>query len=294
MYENVVVGVDGRPGGADAMALARRLAPGSTRVTLVHVRPLDRAPSRGVQGADDVVERERSTRLLQSERQSGAPDAEMTSVVAPSVGRGLHDVAEARSADLIVVGGCHRSAIGRVLVGNDARSVLEHAPCAVAIAPVGYAERPAPIQKIGVAYDGSSESTVALAHSALLADATGAELIIRDVVGPHVYGAAWGAGSTYVEDPAVEIAAERERLGAAGGAHVDVVVGFPHEELAMLSENVDVLVCGSRHQGAVKRVLLGSTSEYLSRHSACPLVVTPSNDEERVAAWRALGEPTAA
>lgn len=103
-----------------------------------------------------------------------------------------------------------------------------------------------------------------------------------------------GAGATYVEDPAVEIAAERERLGAADGADVDVVVGFPHEELTRLSEDVDVLVCGSRHQGAVKRVLLGSTGEYLSGHSACPLVVTPADDEKRVAAWRALGEPTVA
>jgi Universal stress protein family len=55
--------------------------------------------------------------------------------VAASVGHGLHDVAEDRTADLIVAGGCHRSAIGRVLIGDDARSVVQHAPCAVAIAP---------------------------------------------------------------------------------------------------------------------------------------------------------------
>lgn len=85
-----------------------------------------------------------------------------------------------------------------------------------------------------------------------------AELIIRDVVGPHVYGGGWGAGATYVENPAAEIAAERTRLGATDGADVDIVVGFPHEELALLSEDVDVLVCGSRHQGTVGRVLLGS------------------------------------
>jgi len=282
MYENVVVGVDGRAGGRDAMALARRLARGGMRVTLAHVRSVD------------LGERERSLELLESERRAASPGADMTSLMAASVGRGLHDVAEDRTADLIVVGGCHRSAIGRVVVGNDARSVLRHAPCAVAIAPAGYAERPGSIRTIGVAYDGSEQSTVALAHAALLANGTGAELIVRDVVGPHVYGGAWGAGATYVEDPAVEIAAERERLGAPDGAHVDVVVGFPHEELALLSEDVDVLVCGSRHQGAVKRVLLGSTSEHLSRHSACPLVVTPSQDEKRVAAWRALGAPTAA
>ena len=290
MYENVVIGLDGRAGGRDAVALARRLGGEATRLTLAHVRSLDLAPSRGSHGADGGVERERSLGLLQRERQAGAPDAKMTSLIAASVARGLHDLAEELSADLIVVGGCHRSAIGRVVVGDDARSVLQHAPCAVAIAPAGYAGRPGSIRKIGVAYDGSGESTVALAHSALLADGTGAELIVRDVVGG--YGDAWLEGATYVEDAAV-IAAERERLGAPDGTHVDVVVGFPQEELAMLSEHVDVLVCGSRHQGAIKRVLLGSMSEYLSRHSACPLVVTPSNDETRVGAWRALGAPAA-
>ena len=291
MYDNVLVGVDGLAGGRDAVALASHLASGSARLTLLHVRALDLAPSRALQGFDDFLEPERLIELLQRERRSDAFAAEMTSVMGASVGRGLHDVAEDRTADLIVVGACHRSTIGRVLIGDDARSAVQHAPCAVAIAPTGYAERPGSIRKIGVAYDGSGQSTVALAHSALLADGTGAELIVRDVVGG--YGDAWLEGATYVEDAAV-IAAERERLGAPDGTHVDVVVGFPQEELAMLSEHVDVLVCGSRHQGAIKRVLLGSMSEYLSRHSACPLVVTPSNDEKRVVAWHALGAPAAA
>jgi nucleotide-binding universal stress UspA family protein len=55
------------------------------------------------------------------------------------------------------------------------------------------------------------------------------------------------------------------------GAELDVIVGPVREELAALSERVDVLVCGSRHQGALKRVVLGSTSDYLAGHSACPV-----------------------
>ena len=55
-----------------------------------------------------------------------------------------------------------------------------------------------------------------------------------------------------------------------------------------------MLVCGSRHEGAAKRVLLGSTSDYLARHSACPLLVTPAIDPERVASWNAMRRPAAA
>jgi nucleotide-binding universal stress UspA family protein len=52
-----------------------------------------------------------------------------------------------------------------------------------------------------------------------------------------------------------------------------------------LSEEVDLMVCGSRQQSAAKRILLGSTSDYLSRHSHCALIVTPASDEKHIAAW---------
>jgi nucleotide-binding universal stress UspA family protein len=67
-----------------------------------------------------------------------------------------------------------------------------------------------------------------------------------------------------------------------------VTVGPVREELAILSEQVDVLVCGSRHHAGLKRVALGSTSDYLARHSACPLLVTPATDITTVQAWREL------
>ena len=70
-----------------------------------------------------------------------APDAEVVSIAATSVGAGLHNIAETRGADLIVLGSCHRSAGGRIFAGDDARSIVHHAPCAVVVAPAGYASR---------------------------------------------------------------------------------------------------------------------------------------------------------
>ncbi len=295
MYVNVVVGIDGLAGGRDAAALAKHLAPRLTRLTLVHVRLRDAVPSRGSSGPYDLAEHERSIELLQREHSSCAPDSEMISVAATSVGTGLHDVAEDRGADLVVVGGCHRSAVGRAVMGDDTRSVLHRAPCTVAVAPAGYADGSRRIETIAVAYDGSDPSEVALAHSALLAADLDAKLVARNVVPPHVYGGgAWTAAAMFVADPEAEIAAARKRLGLINGADVDVAVGLVREELAALSEDVDVLVCGSRHEGTVKRVLLGSTSEYLARHSACPLLVTPATDDKQLAAWRELRDAAVA
>lgn len=294
MYVNVVVGIDGLGGGRDAAALARDLAPRATRLTLVHAQLLDVLRSGGSNGPYGLAEDTRSSDPSEHDV-SSIPYTEMISVRAASVGGGLHDVAQGQGADLTVIGSCHRSAVGRALIGDDTRSVLHHAPCTVAVAPSGYANGSHQTETIAVAYDGSDQSHVALAHAALLAADLGAKLVVHHVAQPHLYGGgAFTTAATFVGDPEVEIAAARKQLGPVVGAEVDVTVGFAREELAALSEDVDVLVCGSRHEGAVKRVVLGSMSEYLARHSACPLLVTPATDEEHIAAWRDLRSAAAA
>ena len=294
MYGNVVVGIGGLPGDRDAVALAKALAPAGDRFALANVRVVEAVPSRGSSGAFDAAERELSRELLQRERGAVAPDAEIVSVVATSVGGGLHEVAESRGADLIVVGSCHRSVVGRIFAGDDARSVLHHAPCAVGLAPAGYADGTTRPAVIAAAYDGSHASEVALAHAALLAAELGAKLVARYVVQPHVYGAgAWIAAPAVFEDPQSVAGAARERLGDLHGVELEVIVGPVRDALVALSDEVDVLVCGSRHQSAVQRVMLGSTSDYLARHSACAMVVTPATDEQRVAAWHELRGATA-
>lgn len=161
----------------------------------------------------DAAEQDRSRELVRRERGSSGSDRDIVSVAATSVGSGLHDVAENRGADLIVVGSCHRSTLGRVLAGDDARSVLHHAPCAVAVAPAGYAGQPGQTETIAVAYDGSGESKVALAHATLLAADLGAKLVVRSVAEPRVHGGAgWSAASVAIEDPQAAVAAARARL----------------------------------------------------------------------------------
>ncbi len=63
-------------------------------------------------------------------------------------------------------------------------------------------------------------------------------------------------------------------------ATTTVVDGFAGEELERLSEQVDLLVLGSRGWGAFRRVMLGSTSDRIARHSACPVLVVPAPAEQ--------------
>jgi nucleotide-binding universal stress UspA family protein len=67
------------------------------------------------------------------------------------------------------------------------------------------------------------------------------------------------------------------RLEACEGvtAEGELVVGDPAGELILASEGLDLLILGSRRWGPVRRLALGSTSERVIRHGACPVLVPP-------------------
>ena len=80
-------------------------------------------------------------------------------------------IADRDGAKVIVVGSCHHGPVGRTLAGSVGESLLHGASCSVAIAPHGYGERDQDrLQRIAVAFDGSSESWAALETAIGLAE----------------------------------------------------------------------------------------------------------------------------
>lgn len=274
MYRNVLVGADRRDGSVDAAALARVLAPHCERMSLINVCDKYYPGMRGGAPDEYAADKDHSLELLRTIRDRSGLDAELLSVAATTVGAGIKAAAGKIAADLIVVGSCHRSAIGRVVSGNDAMSTLHQAPCAVAIAPRGYATAGGTMKTIGVAYDGSHQSTVALTAGRHLAQEVAATVKALDVEQITVHGFAWVAA--YAESEQILISNARQRLGDIAGVDLEVVVGLPGDELVRFSDDVDLLVCGSRDRGPVKRVMLGSTSDFLVRHARSPLIIVPA------------------
>ncbi len=264
MFNNVLVGVDGRPYGRDAMALASRLKDPEARLTLAFV-----------QGGSLAEDLEDSSKLLEQERMAADIEADLVGVIAASPGRGLHEQAEKQKADLLVVGSCSRSSFGRAMLGDDTRAALNGAACAVAIASRGFAGRSEPIAKIGVAYNGSPESETALAVSRRLAARTGASVHALEVVSlPSV--AYVGIVAPAIGDTIDAMLQEaRTRMQQLSGVEGRAAYGLTGEELATFSDEVDLLVVGSRGYGPAKRLVLGSTSNYLERHARCSLLVLP-------------------
>jgi nucleotide-binding universal stress UspA family protein len=272
MFKDVVVGVDGHQGGSDAIALAQRLVGRNGQLTLAYVYSGDVRTWRGSSAAYDAVERERSLELLAKARDEAGIRAEVRCAGAPSARRGLHTLAQAAGADLLVVGSSRRGLLGRVLLGDDTHAALNGAPCAVAIAPAGYSQEPAVVREIGVGYNSSPESEHALEVARRLASAHHADLSAFEAVS---LPASWYAGGLAPLNEAIEdmVLDAHERVAALDGVEPHAAYGSPVEELALYSASLDLLVVGSRNYGPIGRLVHGSTSQQLARSARCPLLV---------------------
>jgi nucleotide-binding universal stress UspA family protein len=275
MFTNVLVGLDGRSGGRDATALAQQLASRDGRMTLVHVHPGRMHPLNVVTPGLIGEEQRASKELLDAERTATGAEAALVSVEAGSPGAGLHREAEDSGADLLVVGSTRRGPLGRVMLGDDTRAALNGAPCAVAVAASGYAEAPLPIAKIGVAYNGSPEARAALRAATELAAGNRAQVLALEVVSIPTYAFTGLVPPAYGETVDLMLSEASDRMKALDGVSGRAVYGLAGEELAVFAGEVDLLVVGSRSYGPIRRLIAGSTTDYLQRHARCSLLVLP-------------------
>jgi nucleotide-binding universal stress UspA family protein len=273
--ERLVVGVDLGPGGRQAIALARALAP---QAHLVLARAFTYGTSAFVAGFIrwDEACTDTELKLLADEREAAGVEAELEVVAETSPARALQEIATGRNADLIVVGSAHRGPVGRVLLGDVGRGLLGEAPCPVAVAPRDY--EPRAWTTIGVGLDGSPESARAVDLAGDLARELGARIALVSVVStappttPSVFDwAGWAAEERTRATSLIEKTMSRLDVPVRG----EVLEGAPSRELAQKSETLDLLVVGSRRWGPARRVLLGSTADHLAHHAGCPLIVAP-------------------
>ena len=145
-----------------------------------------------------------------------------------------------------------------------------------------------------VAYDGSATAQAAIETAAALFP--GAEAVIATVEppAPSVEAAAMAhiaVPDSMIRDGIAHMRAEHDRhatervergeaLAAAAGLRAvpKVVEGHtPWRALRGLADalDVDLIVCGTRGEGAIDRVLLGSTATSLLHHADRPLLVVP-------------------
>ena len=201
----------------------------------------------------------------------------------------LDQIAEFEGADVIVVGSTHRGPLGKILPGSVGDRLFAGAPCAVAIAPVGYGGREHPkIAEIGVAYDGAPESRIALQSAVGLARDFDAGLrviavtpTLSDEVLPGRIGHTKFGYLDALHDYFRQLLARGMATVPRGvDARPVLLAGDPAHEIAGQGVELDLLILGSRGYGPLRRTLLGGVASEVAKLAPCPVVVLPRSADE--------------
>jgi nucleotide-binding universal stress UspA family protein len=182
----VIVGYDGGPRGRDALALGVSVA--DALHSRLEVATVFRSET--VVPAVPVQERALQAARLAREgvrRIAAVREAEPRVVAARSTVQGLHALAEAEDAAVLVVGTGDRTAPSPVFADTVATQLLSGARCPVAVAPSGLSAAEAVrLRNIGVAFDGSPEACTELQRAAELAQACGGRICVIHALDPPV------------------------------------------------------------------------------------------------------------
>jgi nucleotide-binding universal stress UspA family protein len=282
MTAPILAGVDGTGSGLDAVALAVRLARATGDPLIVAcVYPEGRRS-----GLDVEAVRGPAAKALEAARAlAEEAAAEYRTVPSGSPARGLAELAEQEDAAAVVVGSHRSGAFGRVASGSTAERLLHGSGCPVAVAPRGYRRRVTDkLRRVGVAFVDTPDGHEAVRHAADLAARSGLPLTLFSVVTVHHTWFVPEAVRPEEETVPVEVRKEyqedldRALAGLPDGAQAtgELLYGEVVDELSVVGERgVDLLVCGSRGYGPVRRVLLGTVSAALVRQAAVPVLVVP-------------------
>lgn len=301
---NILLAIDGSDASLTALEAVANLslAPGST-IELVTV-VADEAdlyggawPAIALVESPDALARARASARERLDGLAERLAAEDRTVIArPVGGRPASQIvveAERSDADLIVVGARGHSATERLLLGSVSSEVVDHAHRPVLVV------RHARFDRVLVATDGSESAGAAAGFVRSSGLFTDAEVRVLSVIDP---GLPWWTGLSAVDgmaaaeayDSVVDAArmhAEESARSTAerlGSEHVTVAATHGRDVGSTIVAEASawgagVVVIGTRGQGMVKRLLLGSVSRDVLHQAPMSVLVVgpiPSVDSE--------------
>jgi nucleotide-binding universal stress UspA family protein len=284
MTMHVVVGVDESDGAAEALRWAVREADarGAVLTAVLAWSWLDQHHLYRSESFDPTFDEDDALgtleRIVARTLGDEVPGIRLQ-VVNALAGSGL--VEAAADADLLVVGARGLGGFKGLLVGSTSQYCLHHAPCPVVVVKPADGPRGA-LERIVVGVDGSATSQRALAWALDAARAHHARVTVVHAWHPSYVSpidAYLISGADVLErtartllDEAVDQADTR---GLAGPIGRTLVMGTAARAVLEVAEGADLIVVGSRQQGAAGCLFLGSVSLQVTHHAECPVVVVP-------------------
>ena len=306
----ILVGVDGSAASMHALdwaAAEARVRRRALHVVCSYTLPSFTAASLdgGYAALDDTAIQQGARAVLAEARQRiTTPDLDVTTTVATGDAAAVL-VEMSRDASLAVVGTRGKGGFADRLLGTVSSTLPAHAHCPTVVVPLRHQGRGGivpedesvpvvrPVQRMVVGVDGSPQADLALRYAIEEATAWDAELTA-------VAGVPVGSGSGVMAwlpatiDQTQVLADVTEGLNAVvdralvdhPGATVrrHVLDGTGAELLTEFSTATDLIVVGSRGRGGFTGLLLGSTSQAVLHHAACPVMVVTNRCLERAEA----------
>jgi nucleotide-binding universal stress UspA family protein len=198
-------------------------------------------------------------------------------------------MASEQKADVVVTATHGRSGFKRLLIGSVTEKLLRTLSCPMLIlhareqAAAGPTGLGSNIKKVLVGCDFSPDSTLAIDYGVNLAQSFQAELHLSHVIKPSLYTATLQES----KDLRGRLSQQLERLapeGRRGGRTVHTVVleGEPYLELMNYArqQDIDMIVLGIRGHTLWEKLLVGSTTDRLVRHTRVPVLAVRQLQEQ--------------
>jgi len=188
------------------------------------------------------------------------------------------DLADAENCDVIVMGRRGLRRIERALIGSVTARVIGHTQRDVLVVPQGAAIG---WKTIVLATDGSKFSAAATDKAISFAKSYEGELKVVSVVDvpSEFYAEAPAAVEDMVRKAKGFVAGVKARAEAAGVA-AETYVGEAEAYQAINNlareQKADMIILGSHGRTGLRRLLMGSVTEKVIGHAACPVLVVKS------------------
>lgn len=282
----VVVGVDGSESALEAVRWAADEARRrETRLRVVHAYQIPTGYPQGfvdVTMLHDALAAQGKEWLARAKEVAGeaAPGltVEVAEVQAPAVPALEREAADAA---LLVLGSRGLGGFTGLVIGSTAVTLVTRATC-----PVVVVREPGRDGPVVVGVDGTPASEAAIAFAFAAASANDAELVAVHTWTDLLLEVAFAGDRealdiTRVAEEAHEVLGERLAGWQEQYPEVrvtrEVVRDRASRALLRRAEGARLVVVGSRGRGGFRGLLLGSTSQHLLYHAACPVAVVPAN-----------------
>jgi nucleotide-binding universal stress UspA family protein len=308
--KNVLVPLDFSPASHAAIQFALPLLTRfNPNLHLVHVLPLD-SPYSGFADMPMIVpEIEIARRVRRDLSRAAASHGVKTRACDLHMLRGspfeeICQFARQIDIDLIVMSTRGHTGLKHLALGSTAERVVRYAPCPVLVVRDGAEankangngktpRRPSTISRILVPIDFSDCSMKGLNYAKQLAREFGATLTVIHSIPVQYYL----TNDEYARFDLPLLMQQSEKIAQKqmrdviattqrDGVKVEPSLQFGHAGDHICAhaeaEKADIIVISTHGRTGLKRVLLGSTAEYVVRHATCPVLVVPNHERHAI------------